>query len=89
LSLQVRKEVDYRKVAMLNAFTGRHAMLLGRRKRHVKAATQRKVARAVKNARQMALMPHVGLHLAFEDDATRALREQFEVLDATAKRAGL
>ena len=87
--VQVRREVDYRRVDMLRAFTGRHGMLLGRRSRHIKAATQRRAARAVKNARQMALLPHVGLHPAFEDAATRSLRKHFEQLQAEAEAQGL
>lgn len=82
----MREEVDYRKVDMLMCFTGRQGMLLGRRSKHIRATTQRKVSRAVKNARQMALMPHVGLHPAFEDAETCALREFLETQDELASR---
>jgi small subunit ribosomal protein S18 len=87
--VQVRLEVDYRKIDMLRAFTGKQGMLLGRRTKFIRAVTQRKVARAVKNARQMALMPHVGLHPVFEDAETTNLREAFEELDAVALSQGM
>ena len=64
-------------------------MLLGRRRKQIRATTQRKVARAIKNARQMALMPHVGLHPAFEDEHTQKLRLKFEELEAVAKGQGM
>ena len=85
---QVRAEVDYRKVDMIAAFVGRHGMLLGRHGRPLRAATQRKAARAIKNARQMALMPFVGLHPAFADEDTLRLQAAFEVLDAEARVKG-
>lgn len=71
---------DYRRVDMLTTFTGRHGMLLGRQSKKYRASTQRKVARAVKNARQMALMPHVGLHPAFVDEETWDDQMQLETL---------
>jgi ribosomal protein S18 len=82
--VQVRSEVDYRKIAMLLEFTGRQGMILPRRRRQIRAVTQAKVARAIKNARQMALMPFVGMHPAVEDEDTFHLRDLFESLDEIA-----
>jgi ribosomal protein S18 len=84
--LQVRAEVDYRKVDMLMEFTSSQGTILARQKRHYRAATYRKVARSIKCARQMALMPTVGIHPGFEDEGTATLRELFEHLDAIALR---
>jgi len=69
---------------MLKLFTGRQGNILGRR-REVPVVTQRKVARAIKNSRQMALMPHVGLHPAFPGPMAEALQEVFDHLDMRAK----
>lgn len=68
---------------MLMHFTGRQGNILGRR-REIPAVTQRKIARAIKNARQMALMPHVGLHPAFPGEMAEALQDVFDHLETKA-----
>ena len=82
----MRREADFRNIDLLTLFTGRQGMLLGRRAKHVRAVTQRKVARAVKTARQMALLPHVGLHPALADEETQEMEEVFMELEAVAQR---
>lgn len=84
--VQVRREVDFRNIGLLTAFTGRQGMLLGRRAKHVRAVTQRKAARAVKTARQMALLPPVGLHPALVDEETQEVEEDFADLQEIAQR---
>lgn len=82
--MQVRREVDYKNVPMLVALVGKQGAILGRRKGHIRAVTQRKIARAIKNARQMALMPHVGMHPAYADNTTADLQHLFDDLDLKA-----
>jgi ribosomal protein S18 len=86
--VQVRREVDYKKVSMLIAFTGKQGMILGRRKQ-IKALTQRKVARAIKNARQMGIMPHIGMHPAYPDPLAAELQSVFDELQAQALASGM
>jgi small subunit ribosomal protein S18 len=85
--LQVRREMDYKNIPLMMNFVGKQGAILGRRKGHIRAVTQRKVARAVKNARQMALMPHVGVHPAYADEMTLACQEAFDKLQAQALAA--
>lgn len=79
--VQVRRDINFKNVSMLMHFTGRQGNILGRRQ-EVPAVIQRKVSRAVKNARQMALMPHVGLHPAFPGAMAEALQDVFDHLEA-------
>ena len=65
-------------------FVGRQGAILGRRKRHIRPVTQRKIARAIKNSRQMGLMPHVGMHPAYADEATTELQVLFDELEVQA-----
>jgi small subunit ribosomal protein S18 len=82
--MQIRREVDYKNIPMLVSLVGKQGAILGRRKGHIRAVTQRKIARAVKNARQMALMPHVGMHPAFIDTATAEMQALFDDLELRA-----
>ena len=50
--------VDYRDVHLLSRFLNPHGKLLSRRRSGLCAKYQRKVKRAIKNARYMALMPY-------------------------------
>lgn len=51
--------VDYKDTEYLKQFTNVHARIHGRRRTHVSAARQRELARAIKRARFMALMPYI------------------------------
>ncbi len=52
--------VDYKDLDLLNRLTNRHGRIVGRRKTGCQAASQHAVARAIKRARFMALMPYIG-----------------------------
>lgn len=52
-------DVNYRDVKLLHRFTSSYGKILPRRKTHVCAWHQRKLARAIKRARYMALLPYV------------------------------
>jgi small subunit ribosomal protein S18 len=61
-----RVRVDFREVAILKDFVNEHGKIVSRRKSALAAKAQRKVARAIKTARQMALLhpePKPGLSL--------------------------
>lgn len=74
-----RVSVDYREVGVLGEFLNDHGKVLERRKSGLTAKAQRKVARAVKSSRQMALLhpePQPGLSLKEMDDMAAAVRLQ-------------
>ena len=52
--------VDYKDLDLLSKLTNRHGRIVSRRKTGCHAASQHAVARAIKRARFMALMPYVG-----------------------------
>lgn len=52
--------VDYKDLELLSKLTNRHGRIVSRRKTGCHAASQHAVARAIKRARFMALMPYVG-----------------------------
>lgn len=51
--------VDYKDVAILKRFLNPNGRLMGRTRTGLSAGNQRKVARAVKRARQMGLLPYI------------------------------
>ena len=51
--------VDYKDLDLLAKLTNRHGRIVSRRKSGCHAASQHAVARAIKRARFMALMPYV------------------------------
>ena len=51
-----RVNIDYRSVGILSAFVSEGGKIMSRRKSHLSAKAQRKMARSVKSARQMALL---------------------------------
>lgn len=53
------KYIDYKDVETLKHFTNPHARLLPRKKTNLSAAHQRMVARSIKRARFMGLLPYV------------------------------
>lgn len=52
--------VDYKDLDLLSKLTNRHGRIVSRRKTGCQATSQHAVAKAVKRARFMALMPYVG-----------------------------
>ncbi len=53
------KHVDYKDVEVLKRFLTPHARIMPRRKTGLSAKNQRKLAKAVKRAREMGLLPYV------------------------------
>ncbi len=53
------QEIDYKDVRTLRRFISSYAKIRPRRKSHVCSKHQRKLARAIKRARIMALLPFV------------------------------
>lgn len=51
--------VDYKDITRLRSFTNPHARILSRKRTELKASAQRDLARAIKRARFMALLPYV------------------------------
>lgn len=53
------KHIDYKDTELLRKFLNPHGRLIARRHTNVSAKHQRELSRAVKLARQMALLPYV------------------------------
>ncbi len=51
--------IDYKDITSLRAQTNPHARILSRKRTGLKASAQRDLARAIKRARFMALLPYV------------------------------
>ena len=56
-------EINYKNVQVLSRFVDNYGRIFNRRKTRVTAKMQRKVTRAVKRARHLALMPFTGEHI--------------------------
>lgn len=56
-------EISYKNVQILSRFVDNHGRIYNRRKTRVSAKMQRKVTRAIKRARHLALMPYTGEHI--------------------------
>lgn len=52
--------IDYKDLDLLSKLVNRHGRIVSRRKTGCHAASQHAVAKAIKRARFMALMPYVG-----------------------------
>ncbi len=52
--------VDYKDLDLLGKLTNRHGKIVSRRKTGCHAASQHAIAKAIKRARFMALLPYVG-----------------------------
>jgi small subunit ribosomal protein S18 len=52
--------IDYKNLDLLTKLTNRHGKIVSRRKTGCHAASQHAVAKAIKRARFMALLPYVG-----------------------------
>ncbi len=52
--------VDYKDIELLKKLTNRQGKIIGRRKSGCTAVSQHAVARAIKRARFMAMLPYVG-----------------------------
>ncbi|MGA1190921.1 MAG: 30S ribosomal protein S18 [Bdellovibrionota bacterium] len=53
------KTVDYRDIALLNKFVSERGKILSRRMTGLSAYSQRKVAKAIKRAQSLGLMPYL------------------------------
>ena len=53
------KHIDYKDTEIIKKFLNPHGRMLSREKTGVSAKNQRKLARAVKRARFMALLPYI------------------------------
>ncbi len=53
------KYFDYKDIITLNNYVNPHARILNRRRSGLKAKQQRNLARAIKRARFMALIPYI------------------------------
>lgn len=51
--------IDYKDIETLKKFTNPHARILGMKKTNLSAKNQRKLAKAIKRARFMALLPFI------------------------------
>jgi small subunit ribosomal protein S18 len=74
-----RVSVDYREAGTLSEFLNVHGKIMHRRKTGLSAKAQRKVSRAVKTARQMALLhpePRPGLTVKEMQEMEKALQLQ-------------
>ena len=56
-------EINYKNVLVLSRFVDNYGRIHNRRKTRVTAKMQRKVTRAIKRARHLALMPYTGEHI--------------------------
>ncbi|GIV71128.1 MAG: 30S ribosomal protein S18 [Caldilinea sp.] len=63
------EEIDYKNIGLLSRFLDRRGRILSRRKTRVSAKVQRKIAREIKRARQLALLPYTA-------DQTRIVRKR-------------
>lgn len=61
LSQNKIRQVDYKDVAVLKRFINEEGKILGRRHTGTTAKEQRMIARAIRRAREMALLPFVAL----------------------------
>ena len=52
--------IDYKDLDLLSKLTNRHGRIVSRRKTGCHAASQHAIAKAIKRARFMALMPYIG-----------------------------
>ncbi|HXF60413.1 MAG TPA: 30S ribosomal protein S18 [Caldilineaceae bacterium] len=67
---EVRPEdVDYKNIPLLSRFLDRRGRILSRRKTRVSAKVQRRIVRAIKRARHLALLPYTA-------DQTRIVRKR-------------
>lgn len=56
---QTLNHIDYKDITKLRAQTNPHARILSRKRTGFKASAQRDMAKAIKRARFMALLPYV------------------------------
>lgn len=57
------EEIDYKRVQVLSRFVDKRGRILSRRKTRASAKMQRRVTKAIKRARHLALMPYTGEHV--------------------------
>ena len=57
------EDIDYKRVQVLSRFVDARGRIFSRRKTRVSAKMQRRVTKAIKRARHLALMPYTGEHV--------------------------
>jgi small subunit ribosomal protein S18 len=62
------KYVDYKQTDVLKRYLSERGQIRARRKSGLCAKHQRRLARAVKRARFMALLPYTGEHIRLQND---------------------
>lgn len=55
-------DIDYKNIKLIGQFVDREGRILSRRKTRVSAKVQRRVAKEIKRARHLALLPYTGAH---------------------------
>lgn len=55
-------DIDYKNIGLLSRFLDRRGRILSRRKTRVSARVQRRIVKAIKRARHLALLPYTGEH---------------------------
>lgn len=63
-------DINYKNVQVLSRFVDNYGRIHNRRKTRVSAKMQRKVTRAIKRARHLALMPYTGEHMRITNRRT-------------------
>lgn len=56
------EDIDYKNIGLLSRFLDRRGRILSRRKTRVSARVQRRIVKAIKRARHLALLPYTGEH---------------------------
>lgn len=72
LSQNKIRQIDYKDVAVLKRFINEEGKILGRRHTGTTAKEQRMIARAIRRAREMALLPFVALDSGGNRGRTRS-----------------
>ncbi|WP_141609419.1 30S ribosomal protein S18 [Litorilinea aerophila] len=63
------EDIDYKNIPLLSRFLDRRGRILSRRKTRVSAKVQRRIVKAIKHARHLALLPYTA-------DQTRIVRKR-------------
>lgn len=70
------EDINYKNVALLTRFLDARGRILSRRKTRVSAKVQRQVAREIKRARHLALLPYTAEHIRVARKTRRTSRQR-------------
>ena len=70
------EDINYKNVALLTRFLDARGRILSRRKTRVSAKVQRQVAREIKRARHLALLPYTAEHIRVTRKTRRTSRQR-------------